>query len=410
MKLVMKIRSKQCEYINRYSSTMLCVMMICVELGNKHSIMGIKISYLGCILFVGALLLDLFAGNLRLFSNVYEIRNFQLFLLAWLFYGIIQTVLRSLISALSLEGLILMILNVLIAFFLLENCNSMDSILRYINTVSIMLIICILISFWEISTGNHLVEITYSIKYYNLVFATFYNQNDYCTFLFLGIILQILGIKLTEKVRQKFFYTVIIILTGYIAYHTESRVSYICVALFFVFWFLYASGQKIMKKSVGFINIIIGVGGLFLLILCGGIMTLIYRIDPDRFFIYSSHFLKIGENVLFGYGPMMLADLTGYASHNLYIEFLGDFGIIFFVGFVYYTLIKFFKSESEQFLNPILCAYAMVLPILGCSSSNIQRIRIFWISIAICYAIAFYRKKIVLTRSFENEEAINRWK
>lgn len=390
MSLFTKKKNVQISSNNKSSSFMLCVLMICVELGNKHTIMGIKISYLGCLFFAISLIIDALKNRLVLFSSNRDICNFQFFLLAWLFYGIIQTIVNSLFDQIALEGLILLILNILLAFFLLVNSNSRKHITRYINVISIMLIICIIISFWEIKTGNHIIEITYYEKYRNLVFATFYNQNDYCTFLCLGIILQILGVKLANNKKQKVFYITIIILSGYMAYYTQSRASYICLLIFAVLWFVYSVGEKILFRNAGLITYVIVSSAVIMVFLCGGVTVLIYLIDPERLMIYSRHIAVISNNFLFGYGPMMLAKLTGIAPHNLYIEFIGDFGIVFFILFFYFTLVKFLRySTNGRPSRALLCAFALMIPILGCSSSNIQRIRIFWMAIALCYSFLF---------------------
>ena len=395
MKLTKSFHYEQLNRINLYSSIALCIMMICIELGNKHSILGVRLSYWGCLLFIVALIIDGVLGNLRFFSKQQPVRNLQVFLLVWLSYGVIQAVIEILLGNDSLDGMILLCLNVIVAFFLLVNCNSQRRIIRYIDTVSIILLICILISIWEIRTGNHLVEIANYEKYHMLVFATFYNQNDYCTLLCLGIILQILGVKLTSNKIKKCFYIIISVLAGYMAYRTESRASYICLVLFFALWIICACGQKLLKQYAGILLLVLGIGCFVFLGLAGKIGSLIYMIDPDRFKIYSEHIALIGSNFMFGYGPMMLAEITGNAPHNLYIEFWGDFGLILFSGFVYFTLFKFVKAKSDLrvILNPFFFAFALMLPILGCSSSNIQRIRIFWISISICYATAFFKEK-----------------
>ena len=108
MKLTKSFHYEQLNRINLYSSIALCIMMICIELGNKHSILGVRLSYWGCLLFIVALIIDGVLGNLRFFSKQQPVRNLQVFLLVWLSYGVIQAVIEILLGNDSLDGMIFM--------------------------------------------------------------------------------------------------------------------------------------------------------------------------------------------------------------------------------------------------------------------------------------------------------------
>lgn len=387
MKIILRKRRKENNSINNLSAKALCFMMICVELGNKHDFLGIKIAYWGCALFAISVLLDIVQHRFRLFSEDIKKRNFQRFLIVWVGYGIIQSLVMALMGYEITEGITLLGINVILGVVLLTNTNTKKDILRYIDTVSIMLCICSVISLWELTTGQHIGEITYYERYYNLVFATFYNQNDYCTFLCLGIILQIVGIKLTESKRKKFIYISLSVISMFFAYKTESRASYICLILFFILWICYTVGKHILSQNIGIFSVFIMLGSVLLVVVYAGSKLLI-SFDPDRYLIYNLAGEAILSNPIFGYGPSGLAQIIGYAPHNLYLQMLGDYGVLITSFFAYFTIICFMKSDFgwNNKYRSILCSFAIIIPILGCSSSNIQRIRIFWMTIAICFA------------------------
>lgn len=389
MKLVIK-KNREVNRINKSSSIMLCIFMICVELGNKHSLLGIKWSYWGCILFAISLFWDYVNNRLEIFSKNHNIKKFQMFLLFWFTYGFLLSLMQVLIGNTSLEGIILLGLNMSLGFFLLVNINSKNRIFRYINTVSVMILICVVISLWELQTGKHIVAISYFEKYNRLPFGTFYNQNDYCTFLCLGIVIQILGIKLTNIKKNKIIYSLVILVGGYIALETESRASYICIALFFVLWLIFLLGNYLMRIYSS--TVLIGVLMVVLIVVCivGGLGSILYNFDAERMRIYQISIEWITKNFIFGYGPNKLAEITHVATHNLYLEIMGDYGIFVLFAFINYTLFNFLKTRTQVIphANAFFSAYSLMLPILGCSSSNIQRVRLFWISITICYAVS----------------------
>lgn len=389
MKMVVR-RKTRGNKVNTISSIALCILMICVELGNKHYFLGLKISYWGCLIFATAVVLDVLKNRFKLFSENTHVRKFQAFMLIWLTYSIMQSCVSALMGYNASEGIILHTLNVIITVFLLANANSKKGILRYINTIAIMMMICCIISFWELRTGQHIVEITYWEKYNKLPFAIFYNQNDYCTFLCLGITLLTLGYKISDAKKTKLVYLAISTVSAYIAIETESRASYICLILFFVMVFWYALSRYLLKRNVFISSIFMAIGVLILIMFLGGVSKLLNIFDPDRLIIYSEAWDSIRKNFIFGYGPSMLAELLGHAPHNLYLQMLGDYGLGITLGFAYFTLVYFLKTAAKwkNRYYSLLSAFAVLLPIIGCSSSNIQRIRIFWMAIAICFAIA----------------------
>lgn len=389
MKLVLKRRS-QSNSVNTYSSFALCFFMICVELGNKHNFLGLKISYWGCLIFALAVTVDILKNRFKLFSENQNVRKFQGFMIIWLLYSIVQSCVSAIIGYDVSEGIILHILNVIVAVFLLVNANSKESILTYINTIGIMMAICCVISFWELRTGQHIVEITYWEKYNRLPFATFYNQNDYCTFLCLGIVLLTLGYKLSDSRKNKIFYLMVTAISIFIAIKTESRASYICLILFYCMVFWYGVSRCLLKKNVFISTIFLGIGAIIMVVLLGGISKILNIFDPERLLIYTYALESIFRNFILGYGPSVLSEVIGAAPHNLYLQMLGDYGIVVTLFFAYFTLVFFVKiiAKWSNKYYAQLVSFAIMLPIIGCSSSNIQRIRIFWMAIAICFSIA----------------------
>lgn len=389
MNMVLK-RKVQCNGVNPISSVALCFFMVCVELGNKHSFLGLKISYWGCVVLAAAIFLDVLKKRFKLFSGNTHVRKFQLFMLIWLFYSIVQTCIVGLLGYDVSDGMILHTLNVVLTVLLLANTNSKKNILRYINTIAFMMMICCIISFWELRTGQHIVEITYWEKYNRLPFAIFYNQNDYCTFLCLGIILLMIGFKLNSAKKIRLAYLAISVVSAYIAFKTESRTSYICLILFYCMVLWYGFSRYLLKKSVFVASIFMGVGVFILVMILGGVTKLLNIFDPDRLTIYTEYLNAIWKNFIFGYGTSVLTELLGNAPHNLYLQMLGDYGLGITLFFAYFTFIFFLKTTAKwnNRYYSWLSSFAIVLPIIGCSSSNIQRIRIFWMSIAICFAVA----------------------
>jgi hypothetical protein len=98
--------------------------------------------------------------------------------------------------------------------------------------------------------------------------------------------------------------------------------------------------------------------------------------DPARWEIYSKYWMGIKDKWLFGYGEMHLIDLpelgrSGVQAHNLFIQFLSNYGVVALASLVYW-LISFFmllRTQRARMLFVYVITFSLFQPLVGGSAN-----------------------------------------
>ena len=331
------------------------------------------------ILFV--LLLPLFVIRLLIKEklNIFNssIKWYLIFLIFWLGYSIISLA-WTMSKTDAVKDIVFLFMGITLIFFIcFYTRNEKDLInIYYLCCVAFVSLICI--GIWEVITGKHLSSsLFYTYPPFFIPTGTFYNQNDYATFLALYIPFAIGLIFYSRKLALKIIGVLSIIASVYLIILKHCISGLLAVILeVLALIVLY-----IIKKRKSY----------WLAILIPAVCIVIVWQYP---FIhqYIQQMASVGERInlirngihflccTFGFGvgagnieywmvnyPMY--DVKVLNIHNWWAEILAEYGIFVFAGYVLfyfdiiYQLIKTYLSTTSCFMK-LLCT-TLILSLCG---------------------------------------------
>lgn len=284
----------------------------------------------------------------------------------------------------------------------------------------VALFITAVIGFWEMATDNHLSTSKLEearasrsgedgeifVRYFAA--ATFYNFNTYVTFIcFLLPFLFWGGVRGDNKSVIKSFFFIAVAIAIVLVIFNASRGGLLSIAIM-VTVYIYYSFSK-LKQSFIFILLLIAVLTIAL-VYYGPIIfnSLIMRIsmqeafqDESRFIIWNN-VLKVSSDYLFlgcGAGGLEYA-MTGYANggvtvaHNVFLELLSEYGIVFMSVFVSFLFKMFKRAQKITDISRKMCIYQAIIafPIIGIINSGYLTGPFFWAFLASLYVIVNYER------------------
>ena len=273
------------------------------------------------------------------------------------------------------------------------------------------------IGFWEIMTDNHLstskldearasgpgIDEAY-VRFFAA--STFYNLNTYVTFI--CFILPFLfwgGINKDNSLIIRFFYLLAIVIAIILVLFNGSRGGLLAMAIMALVYFYFSVFK--LKQSVFSILLLIT---LLVVVFSyyGPIIlnTLLMRFEIQGAFQEETRFviwrnaLKASSDYLFlgcGAGGMEFAMLK-YANggvsvaHNVFLEVLSEYGIVFTGGLVFYLYMIFKRGRRMMDIPRKMCIYQAIIafPIIGIINSGYLTGPILWAFLASLYVIANY--------------------
>ncbi len=274
------------------------------------------------------------------------------------------------------------------------------------------------IAFWELTTDHHLttskleearasmVGTNRFVRYFSAV--TFYNFNMYVTFLCLLLPFLFWGISNRQNSsKTRSFFVAITIIAIILILYNGSRGGLLASFLMIVIYFLCT--LKINKKSMLYAALFLFL--LFLILHRYGdsiLNTLAIRgdiqgsiRDEARFSIWSNVMKVVNDYLWIGCGAGGLtAAMSNNSpegvtiSHNVFLEVLSQYGIVFFCCFISYLVSIIKKSRTITDTPRKICLYQYVIafPIVGIINSGYLEQPALWTTMAIIYIFANYEQ------------------
>ncbi|WP_394186936.1 O-antigen ligase family protein [Metabacillus halosaccharovorans] len=336
------------------------------------------------------------------------------FFIFWLGYSILSLIwVKSLSDAINY--IFLLAVGVFIVYFtVLYLKNSFDYIYLFSAWI-LVLIIIIGIGLWNHFTLNHLSSsYIYSAPEHKRAIPTsvFYNQNDFASYLAISIYFLFAAFKYLKNYILKSICLLLILLSCYLMYVTDSRASILAVVFgFLVLFFLYLP-TKIKKLTIIATTLV----GLFSSILffndiLGFIGGSSSSIQEDNSLNIRTNLLKNSVDFVtnsFGFGvgagnaEYYMENLSIYPTqgvlnvHNWWIEILVNNGVLVFVGYIIlyltilinlYSIFKTVNNRLEKMVCEALLGAFIAFIIASISPSSISNLNYHWILLA--FAIGF---------------------
>lgn len=267
------------------------------------------------------------------------------------------------------------------------------------------------IGIWELQTGNHLsiakehlsrenANIDDAIGSYTSV--TFYNINTYAIYILEVIPFVFYTIACKTSLTKKILAYYCGIMAMIFIFVDGSRgASLSLVLMFLVFLFLM---WKADKKNAVWIVLTLGIIIYLLYAYVEMILAVIsYRMetagfeDDSRQVLYEKSLEIIYNSCGIGTGvgsmvPAMEAQGNQYgmyASHNLFLEFLMQFGFVLFVGFLYYLYKLFVIARKSQLTSKVVLYSALFgLPFYSIINSEYTYHHFVWCYFAVLFVYA----------------------
>ncbi|MEN6411822.1 MAG: O-antigen ligase family protein [Veillonellales bacterium] len=385
-----------------YYDIFLLLMLIAANLGEMASVGKLKLSWLFglCIFYV---IFTLYNNDSGLFKTNNKNKYTLLFVVFWLFYGFIQF-LFTFNKEYSISFFSILIINCLLIFQITLQTKDKDDVLYYNKALIVALAINIIIGFWELRTGNHLVKLEgeKNIEYYsNKALGVFGNGNDFSTFLYLGIIS--LFISLFYEKKHKFLHIIMIFASLFLILVIGARGPLYGALIFLIALPVCCFLIKHINKNV----LIVFICTLILLVMIFFIRypleEILYQFsssgnwksDQYRVDLIKGSLQLLFQSYLLGVGPGQSTNQLGMNPHNFFVELLADYGIFVFAGIALLFLRLFFsftKTKNVK-LSALNMAFVLSFSIVSVSSSSANRIRATWIVISILLSLLSFEEE-----------------
>lgn len=368
--------------INKYDKAII-ILLISIAFGGLYIGFGaLQYSRILAILFAPMLLSKITKCN--------YIKPLLFFALFVILYGGIS-LLWSPNPSRGIEELLYYIVHFLLFFEIIVFSKYATKAFQSISLGWILsLSITLVIAMWEITTGEHLSNSvdhgdTFNLGYGQTILrryaaVAFHNYNSYVTYICMA--LPFVFFSLFGKLKKKnFIYLIVIILlSASVILFNSSRGGLLCLIVFFLIYFINSPKKKYV------IPIFVMLGGGMLFYFGEDMLSVIsYRLsdgglttDTGRMQIYSNAIKVFFDTFGFGTGVGGLNSWMSkfsndiLATHNLFLEILAQFGFVIFLLFTVFMVRLFFKSLKVSDSNRRIVLYMLFfsLPILSIIDSG----------------------------------------
>ena len=303
-----------------------------------------------------------------------------------------------------------------------------ENVLMFCQLMVVVLLLCNLIAFWEVRTGNHLVKSYLStperlrlLKYVPCCF--WYNPNDFATFIVQIIPFSFVCISSPKRVFRVFSLFNVVV-SFFVVCATQSRTQIILLLILYVFFAVIFLKKDFIKLAVG---------ALAAVILLYSIYPEFQKLMDDALDSISGKSLvstvvseggsmRIRINLLKNAGYMLL-DTVGFGvgagchrvvmaeysslyfnthnilvMHNLLGELFADYGLfigVMFLGAIVSSCRKLFhiyqtaKEEHTRMLSLMLCCSLGMFILCCMASSSVLQLTSLWMTF--CFTSAFIK-------------------
>lgn len=388
------------------------LFIISLGLGEIISIGPIKLSHITTIL---ALMVSLIKNNGVIRLTV-ENRNYSRmlkFCYVWIGYALFQFIWVQ-NTELYKTFILILAVNIIIIYIMITYIRTREDWLDILESFLLLILISVLVGFWEMKTSIHLVKLTEddaNIQYYlNKPLAFYGNGNDYATVLMFGVfgILLHLFAKRRKKTEILFDLGLLLAVLYQIVVINSRAALYSVFLLFLMLVVLYRAtkasrNSTTNRRAINIFLVFLAVASVGLIFLISSPKEIIVRYSGDGNVgsdLGRVQMIVNGVNALissfgFGVGAGQSILANNINLHFFYLEILVEYGI--FVGG--YLLVIIFmmsfhvdyglRSFSEIMMNSLYRSFPIVMILLGVASSGTVRIRATWIIFVLLYTYAY---------------------
>lgn len=350
------------------------------------SLLGIHLSSLSKVLLVfitGILILnELLTQNKKINlkkSKTFKISCYCLFFL--LIYGLISlTWSKNIFEGIDLlSNIILLLGSILLLTLSIKNKNDFQNLL---SSISLAIIIHNLIAWYEILSKNYYFvpeEYIFNYTMNGYPVSTFFNTNNFATFLSIGFFILFVSYQNKKNVVQKFVLLLAMASSIFLIIKTDSRANLAAIIIgLIVIIFMNVRKMKLKKNQIiaihfllSFLFIIVLYGVLFYSDTLESVFVKDKAIESNsiRFNLVKNGFSFLFETNLLGVGAGSLdywmINKSNYITggvvkmHNLWMEILSTYGLLSFILFLFSYLITmcryFVLSMSLESTNSKVC-------------------------------------------------------
>ncbi|MDI6715489.1 MAG: O-antigen ligase family protein [Actinomycetota bacterium] len=355
-----------------------------------------------------------------------KVKPYMQFLAFWFSYAVASFLWAdSKIGA--VKHIILLFLGMSIIFFVVFCFTRLADFKRFYNLWLIALIIALTIGFWNQIAGQQLFKYQGDSRqieqFMHVPRATFYNQNDYATFLALSIPFVVAFIRHSTFKHRLSLGMGLLIPALHQLLATQSRANYIALALGGVFWFsfLLKAKEKLKLLAVSVVVMLAIViafpGYAYDSYLCmQGQMGSFFNGQPIdgstnfRINLIKNSLVLLGKHYGLGVGAgnaeYHIANFGVYDTggtinvHNWWVEVLTDYGIIVFMGYMIFylnLLVSLYRTynrleNSEKMICEALLMGLIAFLFASMSPSSIMGFGPQWLFFAFALGFLNYYK------------------
>jgi len=396
--------------VKKWNNKKMKIALFCLVvtscLGETLNIFGIKASILCAFGTLFFFLIDHVNNPVKFSTN--EVKRLSFFVFFWLFYATLQMVF-ILNNDYVISSYLSLVINIFLIIMLATNIFEIKDII-FINRALILgLVINLLIAYWEIYSGNHLVPLDEErlLAFGNKPIGVFGNINDLATFLCWGIIALILNFSLTHK--NIFITGILIIASVYILLVINARAPIYGILLYgfsiilcYVLFIVKQKSKIIFKFIIAF--------GSFIVVTFFLITTSLYTLDELILIVSSegnqgsdlyrleliiSALSALINTAFLGVGPGQSIVVSGINVHNFFIEIMVEYGLVVIGGIVsiFIYMYRMYKWNLPLFLSSCVMSFPAAFFLISISSSGANKIRATWIIITIIFMAVSISKK-----------------
>ena len=346
----------------------------------------------GIPIFIIPLLILLVLLMIKRLSNELHFKNTTFFLICWLMLSILLSIYVN--NTLSWRNTLFVFINISGFLVISEMSTNEDRINMLVKGFICGTTINILICFWELNTGNHIVPLTMDylrrFSYYPLGFYP--NSNDLSCFLISMIPIILINYEnCCKRKLLKILNILLLVSLAFIVIKTRSVIGIVAMILMPMGILIF----KDLKNRKGKIRLLLSV--LISIVFCVLFSNFLYvsffsleinTMFIERFQLWNNALNLWSKSMIFGIGPGQNALLNYGLVHNYFIEVLSEYGIFIFAG-VIYLFIKILKDKFKNSYTWIGYAgliFLCELPVLSISTSSLTKIFSIWSAIALIYA------------------------
>ena len=368
-------------------------------------------------------------GNI-IISHI-KVRKSLLFLLIWFIYALLS-ILWAIDKSLAIRDLTFLFIALSVIFLSVFFIKTDKDLIRLYGAWLFALFILIGVGYWEFFSGNHLPTSRYfHAVHMRKVFiptGTFYNPNDYATFLSISFPLLMVQLSFHKKTFLRVLIFFVLVLIAFLVFRTDSRAN--ILALVFETAMFFIIGIKWNNKLIVIFGLIAAllltnfisatfVEGLFHEV--QGTITSIIRQYQNRtgslairmnlfangfWFLYQTYGFGVGSgNAEYWMATDPKYNTQGFLNlHNWWIEILTNYGLLIFIGYIFLLIIittNLVRNLKYQDRKKIVTYFPMAFLIswggflfASLSSSSLMSQKHHWFLLAISLTYINIKRRV----------------